>query len=419
MKTLQRFVLVALVLLSAGARAQTLRELPSPAGQESGQSNLTVDARGRVYLSWIERPEKGRAALRFSVREGAGWTRPRTVAEGADIAVNWANFPSLTALPDGSLAAHWLARPDAPGASPYASDVRVARSYDGGRTWTEALVPHRDGTPTEHGFVSMFPGPRGSLAAVWLDGRETKPMKAHAGGHSGGHGAGEAEGHGQMTLRYATLGRDGRALKVLDESLVDARVCECCQTSAAVTAEGPVVVYRDRSAEELRDISLVRLAGRRWAEPVTVHADRWKLDGCPVNGPSVAAAGRVVAVAWFTMGETGATPRVRLAFSRDAGRTFSAPVEADDGDPVGRASVLLLADGSAVVCWIERTKAGAEVRARRVRADGRRDPSFTVAATGEARTSGFPRMARSGQRLVFSWTSPTGVRTAEMQAPGR
>jgi len=44
---------------------------------------------------------------------------------------------------------------------------------------------------------------------------------------------------------------------------LDTRVCECCQTSVAMTAEGPVVVYGDCSEaeKEIRDISIVRLEG--------------------------------------------------------------------------------------------------------------------------------------------------------------
>ena len=394
-------LLALLLTLAPTSLAQAVRELPTPAAKESGQPNLTAGPDGRVYLSWLERVEGKRFALRFAAREGAGWTAARAAAEGDDWVVNWANFPSLAALPDGSLAAHWLARSTGGGA--YASDVRVALSPDGGKTWGPPVTPHRDGTQTEHGFVSMFPALGGALGAIWLDGRE---MKQAAGGH--GHG------HGEMTLRFAALGRDG---KLAAEALLDPRVCECCQTSAALTSEGPVVVYRDRSAKEVRDISIVRLKGGKWQEPRAVHADGWQLDGCPVNGPSVAAAGRRVAVAWFTM--AGGSPHVRLAFSTDAGATFKAPVEVGDGDPIGRADVLLLADGSALVCWIEKTKGGAEVRARRVRPDGRRDASVTVAPSGATRSSGFPQMARSGDKITFAWTSPDGVRTAELSAPAR
>ena len=396
--------LFALLLFAAAARAQGgagVRTLPSPAGQASGQPFLSTGRGGRLYLSWVEKLADKRSALRFSVREGAGWTPPRTAAEGENWFVNWADFPTLVALPDGSLAAHWLVRR---GAGAFTFDVRVARSFDGGRTWTEPLTPHRDGKEAEHGFVSMFPTAGRALGAVWLDGREQKPP---APGSAHGHA------HGDMTLRYAAVSREGG---LVAETLLDARVCECCQTSAAVTSEGTLVVYRDRSDKEIRDIYYTRLtASGRWTEPRPVHADGWQLDGCPINGPSVAARGRRAAVAWFTM--AGGSPHLRVAFSKDAGASFGAPIEAGDGDPLGRVDVLLLEDGDAAVCWLERTEGGAEVRVRRVSASGTRGASVKVAAPGAARSSGFPQMAQHRGRLVFAWTSPQGVLTAETGLP--
>ncbi|HEX5705984.1 MAG TPA: sialidase family protein, partial [Pyrinomonadaceae bacterium] len=410
------FLLLSLAAC-ASAQGVVVREVTSPAAQGSGQPNLTTDDAGRVYLSWIERLGDGRFALRFATREpgGGAWSRPHTVAEGARWFVNWADFPSLVVLADGSLAAQWRVRPDAPTSLAYATDILVARSKDGGRTWGEPLRPHRDGTPTEHGFVSMFPagaarrGRDGRLAAIWLDGREMKPPAPREGAHAhAGHGQGD------MTLRYATLRPRGDTFEVEAETLLDARVCECCQTSAAVTSEGPVVVYRDRSEREGRDISIVRLRAGRWTTPATVSADNWRVDSCPVNGPSVAASGRRVAVAWFTMGDD-ARPRVRLAFSRDAGATFGRAVEVSDADPVGRADVVLLEDGDAVVSWIERGEGGAQLRARRVRADGTASAPVTVAPSGAARSSGFPQMIRTGPTLVFAWTGTNAVLTAEMR----
>ena len=54
---------------------------------------------------------------------------------------------SLATLPDGALFAHWLAKS---GPSTYAYDVHVVRSTDDGKTWSTSIVPHRDGTRTEH-----------------------------------------------------------------------------------------------------------------------------------------------------------------------------------------------------------------------------------------------------------------------------
>jgi len=380
------------------AEAQVTK-LPTPAGPSSAQPNLAVGPDGSVYLSWVDRlPGRG-FALRFSKKEGARWSAPRTIAEGQNWFVNWADFPSLVALPGGALAAHWLVKS---GPGTYAYDVHVARSADGGKSWGKAVTPHRDGKQAEHGFVSMFVSPEGALGAVWLDGRE---MAGHEGGHDG-HGA------GSMTLRHTTFGRDGAPAP---ESLLDERVCECCQTSAALTSEGPVVVYRDRSAEEIRDISIVRLRGGEWSAPAPVHRDGWKIDGCPVNGPAVAAAGRRVAVAWFT--GAGDAYRVRVAFSGDAGESFGQPAQVDDGQPMGRVGIVMLDDGSAVVSWLEKTAAGGEVRARRIGPDGKRGPAVSVAPMATARASGFPRMVRSKGSLVMAWVGGTQVQTAEMPAP--
>ncbi len=369
--------------------------LRSPAGEGSAQPSLAVAPDGRVFLSWIEPAGEKRHALKFSVLGETSWSVSRTISEGSNWFVNWADFPSLAVLPDSSLAAHWLARS---GPDTYAYDVRISRSYDGGTTWTRPFTPHHDSTQTEHGFVSMFPAPDGSLGAAWLDGREM----------TGGE---EGYGHGNMSLRFASLPRAGDPV---GEAVLDDKVCECCQTSVAITSEGPIVVYRDRLDGEIRDISTVRWKGGEWTRPRSVSHDGWKIDGCPVNGPAIDARGPGVAVAWFTA--AGDTPRVKLAFSDDAGETFGNPILVDDGAPSGRVDVALLDDGSAMVSWLERVAGGGEVRARRIGADGRRGPAVTIAPSGTARSSGFPRMVRSGKRLVFAWTG-AGVLTATLSLP--
>ena len=120
-------MLISVLLFSTLAFAQ-VRELASPAGTGSGQPNLTVAPDGRVYLSWIERLGEGRFSLRFSSLEKEKWTTPQVIAEGSNWFVNWADFPSMVVLPDGSLAAHWLAKS---GAGTFEYDVTISRSFDG------------------------------------------------------------------------------------------------------------------------------------------------------------------------------------------------------------------------------------------------------------------------------------------------
>ncbi len=380
----------------AGATAFALlsfQEIENPAAPGSGEPNLHATAAGDVFLSWIEPGIDTQHTLRFARLEDQAWSAPQTIAEGDDWFVNWADFPSLVALDDSAMAAHFLARS---GPDTYAYDVKITQSHDGGRTWNPAIRPHHDGTLTQHGFVSMLPWHQGRLLAVWLDGR-------NMGGE--GHGSG-----GAMTLRTATLDRDGVRY---DEAALDERVCDCCPTAAARTPHGAVVVYRDRSDEERRDIAIVRLNEEGWSAPRAVHEDRWQIAGCPVNGPAVATADTDVAVAWFTAAQD--TPRVKVAFSSDEGETFGPPTTVDDGRPVGRVDVVMLPDGGALISWVEKAADGAEIRVRRVHPDGTRAPSTTVAPTSPARASGFPHLARRGPDIYVAWTDvgdPSTLRTA-------
>ncbi len=375
-----------------------IRTTQSPTDGDSREPDLTTTPDGRVILSWVEKLNDKRYALRVAMLDQKGWSDAQTVAEGNNWFINWADFPSVIALKNGTLAAHWLVKS---GSATYAYDVNISQSNDGGKSWTKSIVPHRDNTQTEHGFVSLLALPDGRLGAVWLDGRNMRDMK-------------EGDDHGpspeSMTLRYAAIDAGGN---LSDEAELDERVCECCQTSAAVTSDGPIAVYRDRSPSEVRDVYIVRHVNGGWTRPQAVFADDWRINGCPVNGPVVAAEGATVAVAWFT--SISETPRVKIAFSQDAGATFSQPIAVDDGETVGRVDALLLPDGSALVCWLSGNVDGGAIKVRRVRADGAVGPPAEIAKTDISRSSGFPRMARLGNDIHFAWTEfgkPSRVRTA-------
>ena len=395
--------LAAAVIASAGAwsarhepESVATREdsIQSPAGPGSAQPGLAVDDNGRVYLSWLEPADSGHA-LRFAVHDGAKWSEARTIVARSDFFVNWADFPSLRVLDGGRLAAHWLQRN---GRGTYAYGVRIAQSSDAGRTWSPAIVPHRDTAQVEHGFVAMW-REAGRLGLVWLDGRKFSKE---------GHDASN-----EMMVLSTTILPNGT---LGTESRLDERSCDCCQNAAAMTSQGPIVAYRNRSAEEIRDIYVARRVGSAWSTGVPVHNDNWKIAACPVNGPALAARGNRVALAWFTAANDSA--RVKVAFSDDAGVKFSAPVRVDGGLPAGRVDVALLPDGAALVTWVERVGGDtAAVRARRVSPDGRAGAPFTIAASSAARASGFPRLAITSQHAMFAWTQPgrpSAVRVARV-----
>ncbi|WP_052101541.1 sialidase family protein [Novilysobacter arseniciresistens] len=398
----------------AAPAAVTVAPWALPATGHAAQPDLVATPGGDLLLSWV-RPDGEGHALVFARWDGDGWGEPRTVARGDDWFVNWADTPHLVATADGALWAHWLQKS---AAATYAYDVALVRSDDGGASWSAPVLVNDDGTPTEHGFVSLWPAGDDRIGVAWLDGRETAgggheghapaapadtPATAHD-GHAAGAGAGAdaAETPPAMTLRTAVF---DAALARSGETRLDAMTCDCCQTDAAVTARGPLLVYRDRSPDEIRDIAATRFEGGNWSAAEPVHADGWNMPACPVNGPAVAADGEAVVVGWYTA--AGGTPALKLARSGDAGDRFAAPVTVDSGAAVqGRVDVVL-DDDSAWVLWTREDASGQTLQLARFAPDLSREWQRVelAALQGRGRGTGFAQLARGADgRLHAVWT---------------
>lgn len=374
---------IVLALASSAALQATdslrVEPLPLPVDATAAQPNLDADGNGGVLLSWVEPVGDGHR-LRFARFDGKAFDAPRTVAEGARWFVNWADFPAVRIIDGKMLAAFWLQKSTD---QPYAYDVRLTRSADAGATWSEPLTVNDDGVAAEHGFASLWRWQGDALAVAWLDGR---------------HGSSE-EGHGAMSLRGAVF---DAALKRTREWELDARTCDCCQTDVAATPSGPLLVYRDRSEDEIRDVYVTRYDGKAWTTPHAVHADGWKMPGCPVNGPAVAARGNDVVVAWYTA--AGDRPSVHLARSRDAGASFGAPLELAHGDTAGRVDVLAHPDGGWWTSWVDAHGEATQLWLAHFDRDMHETTRHAVAALPKGHGSGFPLLAPLRDGVVVVWT---------------
>lgn len=384
--------------------------MASPAPVRATAPELSLVA-GRPALTWLERSGDGPGdwRLRFARLGPDGWSEPVTIAPGpgdggaaTQFFANWADRPGVVQGGngpqggDGPLYAWWLGQL---GEGIYSYGVHLARSVDGGATWQPLGLLHDDVSPTEHGFVTLVPEGTG-VRAVWLDGRAT------------------ARGE-PMTVRSALV---TERVEHDGAEVVDASVCDCCNTAAIGTSAGFLVLYRDRTAGEVRDVWAARRAGEGWSEPFPVHRDGWEIAACPVNGPAVArhadGAGETVWAAWFTgapaeAGGRGTHPRVLAALSRDGGRTFGAPLTVDADGPLGRLDLAVDgARGEAIVSWLDAEDSGeAAIRLRRITADGRLGPVLDLARSGSSRASGVPRLvaypsAEGGERLLVAWVAP-------------
>ncbi len=355
-----------------------LADPPAQAGAIAHR--LTTSSDGPI-LSWLERGTKG-IELRWVRLDEDGWGEPATITEQDRMMANWADVPAVLEGGDGALYAHWLSPSEN---SPEWYDIFVLRSADNGQTWIELGVLNDDGIEAEHGFVSYVPDEHG-VRAYWLDGRTTRNESVDG-------------MPGPMQLRTTRIGES-----IEPSTLIDDRVCDCCSTGAAMTDAGPIVVYRDRSEHEVRDISL---AGGGAVGTRQLHEDGWEIAGCPVNGPAIAANGSTVVVAWYTAADNNAL--VLAAFSSDSGATFSPPVVIDQkqgaSTPLGRVDVVLDGD-EAIVSWLANTRLKGTLKLQRISAAGLVGEAVSVSPMDSGRLSGFPEMEIFSGRAVIVWRDP-------------
>jgi len=359
----------------------TVTEGTGPAGANSSLPQLTSSDRG-VIASWVEQSGQSTTTLKFSERTASGWSAPMTVSSGNSWFLSYADPPNVLRRPDGTLVANWLVSTDP---ALEGSDLNITYSKDDGKTWAKSFLPHHDGTKGQHAFPSFFEMPGNMLGVVWVDARAqaANPENLEA----------------SYSLRYAAF---DPSWKRTAEGEIGMKTCECCSTSSAVTSDGVITAYRDRTDKEIRDIAVTRFENGKWTEGAIVHPDNFETFSCPVNGPMVSARGRDAVVAWFTVkndqGQSWA------AFSNDAGRTWGTPIRLDDGGSLGRVDVELLDDGSATATYVEFADKRGQFRLRRIEPSGMKSAPINVAGVEGSSSSGFPRMARQGKELVFAWT---------------
>jgi hypothetical protein len=115
------------------------------------------------------------------------------------------------------------------------------------------------------------------------------------------------------------------------------------------TSNGLIVSYRDRSDQEIRDISHVIWNGNSWSPPQTIFADHWKIAGCPVNGPAMSSENESVYRSWY--GIRDSVSHVSFVMSKNAGQDWEQPEMLDNKMPLGRVDIAS-EDRNVNVSWI-------------------------------------------------------------------
>ena len=370
-----------LALISCQDKDDFIKDIPFLYGNNNAQPNL-VSSNGSLSLSWISLSNENNATLNFSQFKKGKWIKPKTIANGSDWFVNWADFPAH-AINEDLIITSYLKKS---ASGTYTYDVILNLQKLSGEKLKDDFKLNTDGIQAEHGFVSIVPNNKKGFFITWLDGRNTIQKKPDG-------------DHKPMTIRFAEITNKG---DIINESELDAAACDCCQTSIAATNKGPIVVYRDRSDQEVRDIYSVRNVNGVWKDPNPVHNDGWIINGCPVNGPKVAVKSKNLAVAWFTASDDN--PRVNVSFSKTNGDSFNTPLKVNDHSAIGRVDVAFLNDNEVIVSYMEVDDIKAYLRIKKISVNGKVSEPITISEIDGGRNTGVPQLEIINNEIFIVWT---------------
>jgi len=347
----------------------------------NAQPSLT-SSNGSLALTWISSEKDMNASLIFRQFKNKQWTNSQTLAVGSDWFINWADFPTHAISGDRVLTSYL--KKSASGT--YTYDVFLNLQKLSGEKIKEDFILNTDGFKAEHGFVSIAEGNNEGFFITWLDGRNTVEKELNG-------------NHKPMTIRFAEITTAG---DIVNEIELDSSVCDCCQTSITNTDKGPIVVYRDRSDKEIRDIYVTRNIDDGWETPVPVYNDEWEIYGCPVNGPKVVSNSNNLAVSWFTVAD--GKPSVNLSFSESYGSSFSNPIKINDYTAIGRVDVAFLNDNEVLVSYMEVDDVGTYLRLKKVSIDGKVSKPITISKIDSGRNTGVPQLEILDNEIFIVWT---------------
>ncbi len=264
---------------------------------------LTQTPTGAMLLTWTEKDAAGTGTFCMAQSADGGQTFAdrRVIVTGKGISGSRLMRPKVMTKKDGSLVAVFSNRTDVNGKR--ALDIQVSTSTDNGLTWTTPKSADSDPTPCVRGFFDAVILPNDELAIAYL--------KDVAGSTK----------HEERNLRLV-LTKNGQ---FLPERIIDSVVCDCCNISMLVDANGALNVYYRDNNDDVRDMARMTSTdnGLTFSKPQIMFTDNWKIAGCPHSGAFSTNYGTGTLVTWFSGSETDKGVRLvtqdgkRLALAND------------------------------------------------------------------------------------------------------
>jgi hypothetical protein len=356
-------------------------------------TSAAVDNAGRLWVAYAHPAgSAGQVVLQRSDDSGGTWQTPvRVNAAVEPVAADGENRPKLAFGPGGEIYVTWTS----PTSAQFTGDIRFARSLDGGKTFSAPTVVHRDRQLITHRFESLLVDPQGRLWVAWVDKRDLKVAE-------------EAKRAYRGAAIYYAHSDDRGATWSGDTKLADSS-CECCRVALAADGQGRVAaLWRHVFEPNERDHAFAFLGAPQAAvERATV--DRWRVDACPHQGPSLAFGpdGTRHAV-WFNQVDGQGR-----AFYGQLGRQAPSNVRTL---PTGATHADLAVVGRTIAVAWKRFDGNVTKIESLISTDAGRSfaPGPSLQTSGD---SDQPRLVTTGQRILVVWRNADGIAVRDVAAP--
>lgn len=302
---------------------------------------VAVRADGTPLLAWIA--AEGEVNHLWVVAPGEKDAQPVRVDPSGLPVDGLHQAPALAVGPAGEIYVSWSSVKPKPEGTLFASDLRLSRSLDGGKSFEPPLRVNED-RPISHSFDGLAVAGDGDVLVSWIDSRE---------------------GFNEAGTYVARIGERGSRVDATEQ--LGSETCVCCRVAVGARGRRAAVLWRKDFPDQVRDMVLAASDddGRTFAPAVRVNEDRWKMPACPHRGGAVGidARGKVY-VAWYTEGSEG---RPALLFATSAhGRTFTAPKRLDrsEGSIPDHVRLGVAPDGRLLVVWEDSTAVRRRIVAR-------------------------------------------------------
>jgi hypothetical protein len=266
--------------------------------------SIQIDDRGTVSLAWMEEDRDVRSVMYARSTTPGGPIGPAVRVNHPEELPYWRQEAPAMVVHDDEVFITWgLMHPKASPQQPLATELRLSRSTDGGRSFAPSVLVNDDPGVIQHTFDSLHRGPDGRLHMAWIDGRDGKKDPGTYAARSLDHGA-----------------------SITKNLKVDEGTCVCCRTALATAPDGTLyVAWRKIYEGNVRETVVARSidGGETFEAPIIVGHDRWVFPACPHRPASLGVDGQGrLYVVWYTEG-TDEIPAIFIAHSDDRGKTFS------------------------------------------------------------------------------------------------